>query len=67
MNTSGHSGKAVLEELRNIVLNYPLFAGNTLSHATANECVDLGWAERNQSGDFLPTAAGLRIDALRPE
>lgn len=52
--------RAVLEELRNIVHNYPLFPGNTISHATANECVRRGWAERNLEGDFLPTADGMR-------
>lgn len=48
------------EELRNICLNYPLFAGKTISHATANDCVRRGWAERNRRGELLPTAAGLR-------
>lgn len=50
----------VLEELRNIALNAPLFAGDTISHATANECVRRGWAERNAAGNFVLTSAGTK-------
>jgi len=48
----------VMEELRNIVLNAPVPPGSTLSHATANECVRRGWAERNSKGDFVPATKG---------
>lgn len=53
----------VREELHNIVQNYPLFAGKTISHETARECVNRGWAERNKQGDFIPTALGVQEDA----
>ena len=52
----------VREELRNICENYPLFAGKTISHATARECMARGWAERGSTGDILPTALGLRVN-----
>ncbi len=55
--------KNVLEELNNIVHNDPLFAGDTLSHATANECVRRGWAERNRDSNFIPTEKGLLVHA----
>ena len=63
MNTQIPEESSVLEELHNIVLNYPLFAGNTLSHATANECVRRKWAKRDSNGDFLPTLEGFRTVA----
>jgi len=44
----------VVEELRNIWSHYPVFPGDTLSHATANECVKRGWAKRDESGNFIP-------------
>ena len=50
--------KHVREELRNIVKNAPVWPGNTISHATANECVRRGWAARNMDGDFVPTPLG---------
>ena len=53
--------KETIEELENIVENAPVFAGKTISHATANECVNNGWAERNENGDFVPTEAGRRM------
>ena len=57
----------VREELRNICENYPLFAGKTIAHRTANECVRRGWAERNPN-DFIPTREGLRVnDTPMPE
>lgn len=48
----------VLQEMRNIARHYPVFPGDTLSHATANECVRRGWAERDENGDFVPTGKG---------
>ena len=48
----------VYEELSNIVRHAPVFPGNTLSHATANECVARGWAQRDVNGDFIPTSTG---------
>lgn len=59
----------ILAELRNIVNNYPVAPGDTISHSTANECVRRGWARRNggpikrRSSWFVPTAEGVRVDA----
>lgn len=55
------SEKHVIEELGNIYKNQPLFPGNTISHATANECVERGWAKRNDNGDFVITLDGMCI------
>lgn len=49
-----------LEELRNVVRNYPLFPGDTISHETARRCAAAGWIVRNFGGDWIPTAEGLR-------
>lgn len=49
-----------IEELANVVENYPLFAGETISHATAKECARRGWIVRNADGDWIPTAEGVR-------
>ena len=54
----------VLRELHNIVTNAPLFAGDTISHRTANECVRRGWARRNENQRFVPTHRGMRM--LKP-
>lgn len=53
--------KHVIEELENIVENEPVFAGDTIAHSTANECVSRGWAARNAEGDFIPTFEGRAI------
>lgn len=53
--------KHVIEELENIVENDPVFPGDTISHATANECVSRGRATRNAEGDFIPTFEGRAI------
>ncbi len=52
-----------LEELNNIVRNYPVFAGHTISHQGARACQGRGWIERNRNGDWIPTAEGLRRHA----
>lgn len=51
---------AVLEELRNIVEGYPLWPGDTLSHATAMAVEGRGWARRDLAGNWIPTGSGLR-------
>lgn len=51
----------VLEELQNIVRNAPLWPGSTLSHATADACVEQGWAERDADGRFVPTDLGRKV------
>jgi len=51
--------KAHHDELRNVCENYPVFAGNTISHKTARDICGYGWIERNKNGDWIPTGAGL--------
>ncbi|MCK5017116.1 MAG: hypothetical protein KAS32_08585 [Candidatus Peribacteraceae bacterium] len=47
------------DELINIIYGAPLHPGCTLSHQTADMCVDLGLAERNKGGDFVATDKGM--------
>ena len=51
----------VLEELANVVSNYPLFAGDTISHPRAAECERRGWIKRDKGGDWIPTARGIAV------
>ncbi len=53
--------KPLLEELRNISRNEPMWPGETISHATANELVEMGWAERDADGSFVTTAEGRAV------
>jgi len=53
----------VTEELRNIALHSPLWPGDTISHATARECVRLGWATMDSDGNYCITEEGKRIAA----
>lgn len=46
------------EELRNIVRNTPVFAGDTLSHETVKVCCNRDWAYQ-KDGDYKPTLKGL--------
>ena len=50
----------MLEELRNVVKNYPLFPGSTISHNTAKACAKMGWIVRQKDGNWIPTRAGLK-------
>lgn len=50
---------AVWEELSNVVNNYPVFPGDTISHKTALACSILGWITRDESGNWIPTADGV--------
>ena len=52
---------AVLEELRNVAKNQPLWPGDTISPYTARECARLGWIERNADGDWVTTPLGASI------
>jgi hypothetical protein len=47
------SERHVQEEMQNIRKNQPVFPGDTISHATAEECVRRGWAKRDAHGDFV--------------
>jgi hypothetical protein len=53
--------KNIMEELEIIVNNQPVFPGDTISHETAEECVNRKWAARNWDGDFVATAEGERV------
>lgn len=48
-----------VEELENVVNNYPVWPGDTLSHQTAKGCEILKWIVRNGEGDWIPTALGI--------
>ena len=50
--------RVILEELHNIVANEPVFPGDTISHRSAGECVERGWATRDADGDFVSTDEG---------
>lgn len=58
--------RVILDELENIVDNHPLWPGDTLSHASANECIERGWATRDLNWDFIPTEEG-RIRLAREQ
>lgn len=51
----------VLEELRNIVRNGPIWPGDSISHQTMRECVARGWARRLPDGDVTVTAKGAAV------
>lgn len=53
------------EELRNVCHNYPVFAGDTISHEGARVCSDRGWIVRDADGNWIPTKEGLLV--LRKE
>ena len=50
-----------IRELFNIYRQSPLWPGDTISHDTANNCVELGWAARNKDGYFTPTTEGTMV------
>lgn len=47
--------KHFLEEARNVARNQPVFPGDTISHATAEECARRGWIERDENGYWVAT------------
>ena len=49
----------IREELLNICQNAPVDPGSTISHTTADACVNRGWATRDSKGNFVPTACGI--------
>lgn len=48
----------ILEEMRNILTNQPLWPGDSISHETLNECERRGWAVRTVHGNVVATAMG---------
>lgn len=57
--------RMIFEELRNIILNEPLWPGDTISHQGANECVKRNYAARDKDGYFISTMYGKRIYVLK--
>lgn len=57
----GFDERHYLEELANVVENYPLWPGDTISHTTARVCADRRWIVRDADGDWIPTAEGLKV------
>lgn len=53
--------KNTREEMQNIAANEPLWPGDTISHATADECVRRGWARRRRDGRYIATEEGLDV------
>ena len=49
----------VFDQLACVVIGYPLWPGDTISHQLADECCRRGWIVRDQSGCWIPTAAGI--------
>ena len=52
---AGVKDKLAMEEARNIATGAPLWPGDTLSHATAQDCYKRGWAIRDADGNWVPT------------
>lgn len=48
--------KTVLEEARNIARNAPVWPGDTISHASVEECRSRGWVTRDYRGWWIPTS-----------
>ena len=49
------------EELKNIVRNWPVFAGDVISKDQVKFLESLGWIKRDDDGDWMPTKQGLHI------
>lgn len=50
----------VREQIIAIVRGAPLWPGDTISHAAANECGRRGWARRDEDGCWVPTPLGIQ-------
>lgn len=50
--------KIHLGEFTNLINNAPVFAGDTISHGTMTELVDIGFATRNNEEKYVPTEEG---------
>lgn len=55
----------LMAELENIARNQLLAPGDTLSHASAKECVEHGWAKRTDGGFFMTRAGYRAIESPR--
>lgn len=47
------------DELEGLLESYPVWPGSTISHASMDELKRRGFAVRDASGNWIPTAAGI--------
>jgi len=59
--------KSQLEELANVVMNYPVSAGDTISPRAAKACCLRAWTVRDGSGNWIPTRKGITIHEMKLE
>jgi hypothetical protein len=50
--------KIHIGEFLNLINNSPVFAGDTISHQTMQDLIDVGFATRNEHGEHIPTKRG---------
>lgn len=50
--------KVIFEEFYNIYRNEPLFPGDSISHKSLRECINLKWAVRDSEGNVHTTKMG---------
>lgn len=48
------------DELQNVMRNYPVFAGDTISHHTARSLRDRGLIKRDRNGEWVPCWEAIR-------
>lgn len=48
------------QELRNVMTNWPVFAGDTISHATAKSLNLKGLIYRDKNGEWRPNWDGIK-------
>jgi hypothetical protein len=48
------------DELRNVMRNWPVFAGDTISHATARSLSEKGLIFREKTGEWRPNWEAIR-------
>ena len=51
----------IFHELQNVSIGYPVSPSTVLDTATAEACEGLGWTERDNNGDWIPTMTGVRV------
>lgn len=58
---SGKLSKPEQDELKNIMLNEPVFAGDTISHHTAGALKERGLIHRNPTGEWVADWDAIRV------
>lgn len=48
------------DELKNVMKNWPVFAGDTVSHATAKSLKEKGLIFRDKSGEWRPNWEAIK-------